>query len=267
MPWHEYKSIHFSAITNNKGAQTKRVSIKLLRGTMTSMALLILLLTINILRLHSYLVTSPSCSNNNDCTTPNYLSAKFDPEYEMSNEQLRQFTFNELHSHLDCYAHAKNQSKPLYTMDMYAHMRHKYIELTGESPPPLGKTNTVYHIGKSEDAGRGIFASKFIAQGTIIPFDESCIVVTFTNGTLWKEYVASLPRDMACDVMEWTWIQSVHTVDDIRLCLSIGDGDSFLNDADVDEDVNIAPVDLVSMKFVAVRDIQEGEELIYDVSF
>jgi SET domain-containing protein len=56
-------------------------------------------------------------------------------------------------------------------------------------------------------------------------------------------------------------------VNDIRLCLSIGDGDSFLNDADVDEDVNIAPVDFVSMKFVAVRDIQEGEELIYDVSF
>lgn len=50
----------------------------------------------------------------------------------------------------------------------------------------------------------------------------------------------------------------------IRLCVSIGDGDSFLNDADVDEDVNIAPTNGTSMKFHAVRDIGMGEELIYD---
>lgn len=51
---------------------------------------------------------------------------------------------------------------------------------------------------------------------------------------------------------------------DVRLCLSIGDGDSYLNNADVDEDINIAPTNVTSMKFWAVRDIEKGEELIYD---
>ncbi|KAL3783458.1 hypothetical protein HJC23_008650 [Cyclotella cryptica] len=193
-----------------------------------------------------------------------YIPAQDDPKYNMTQSQLANFTFQSLYEHLNCYPHAINQSKPLYTPAMYQHMKDKYTELTGQTLPIQSNDNSTFHISTSEHAGRGVFASRNISKGEILPFDSTCSVVFFDDGLLWKTYVVSLPREMGCDVMEWTWTQHVYVEGNVRLCLSIGEGDSFLNDADLDEDVNIAPTNGTSMKFYAVRDIRMGEELIYD---
>lgn len=241
---------------------------------MSSIALIIVCLLVEIVQLQalqSYTVEQPSCSSGARCadvvdstTKPNYTAAKEDPKYKMTNEELAAFTFTELHGHLDCYDHALSQTKSMYTEDMYNHMRAKYSALTGYKFEALSNDQDVFHIATSEGAGRGVFASRDIKKGEIIPFSKTCSVVTFTDGQLWKQYVVSLPRMMACDVLEWTWSQNVQTMGDVRLCLSIGDGDSYLNNADIDEDINIAPTSLTSMMFEATKDIMKGEELIYD---
>jgi hypothetical protein len=205
-----------------------------------------------------------NCPKDPPPTEAHYIPAQDDPTYNMTQSQLTNFAFQTLYEHLDCYPHAINQSKPIYTQAMYQHMKNKYTELTGHALPPTAHDNSTFYIASSDHAGRGVFASRNITKGEIIPFNSTCSVVFFDDGLLWKKYVVSLPREMGCDVMEWTWTQHVFEEGNVRLCLSIGDGDSFLNDADVDEDVNIAPTNGTSMKFHAVRDIRKGEELIYD---
>ncbi|KAL7501743.1 hypothetical protein ACHAWX_000336 [Stephanocyclus meneghinianus] len=205
-----------------------------------------------------------NCPKDPPPTEDHYIPAQNDPKYYMTQSQLANFTFQSLYDHLNCYPHALNQSKPVYTQAMYQHMLNKYTELTGRALPPLAIDNSTFYIASSHHAGRGVFASRNITKGEIIPFHSTSSVVFFDDGLLWKRYVVSLPREMGCDVMEWTWTQDVFVEGNIRLCVSIGDGDSFLNDADVDEDVNIAPTNGTSMKFHAVRDIGMGEELIYD---
>ena len=166
----------------------------------------------NIIELSS--LYAPSCSREHDCNTENdhqqhqhvhYVAAKDDPDYQLQDEeQLSEFDFSDLHHRLNCYQHATNQKKPMYTPEMYRHMKDQFTKLTGMEFEPLpAVAQTVYHIGESEGAGRGVFASRDIKKGEIIPFYDSVHVVTFTDGMLWKEYIMSLPRTMGCDVLEW----------------------------------------------------------------
>lgn len=269
-----YTSRSQLGIANSKGTRAKPGfnDSRIITYIMVSVALIIVSLLANIMQIRSlYTAEQPSCPRDQDCikgiqstTTSKYAAVKDHPQWSMTDEQLKGFTFNELHQHMDCYDHAVNRTKAMYTKEMYNHMKTKYSELTGYKFQPVKPTQDVFHIALSEGAGRGVFAARDIKKGEIIPFDEACSVITFTDGQLWKEYVASLPREMACDVMEWTWLQNVQTMGDYRMCLSIGDGDSYLNDADIDEDVNIAPTSLISMKFEATKDIMKGDELIYD---
>lgn len=209
------RSIQSSGIASVKGTRRKSAStsttIPLVQFTMATFALLLLTLLCNIIELSS--LYAPSCSNEHDCYSENthqhhqrkhYVAARDDPEYQLQDEDdLSQFDFSNLHDHLDCYQHATNQSKAMYTPDMYRHMKDQFTKLTGMEFDPLPTEQTVYHIGESEGAGRGVFASRRIVKGEIIPFDNSVHVVTFTDGMLWKEYIMSLPRTMGCDVLEW----------------------------------------------------------------
>lgn len=260
---------------HNRGARTLHRSKPSKQHSLTvkiivaALALLIVCVIADIIQLYEvYLHNKPPCTKNEDCASQSakkkYLAAIDDPKYTLTEGEIKQFGFVDLHIHLDCFEHATNESKPVYSEDVYHHMRDKYTELTGYIFKPLTYEQDVFHIDFAEKAGRGVFASREIKKGEIIPFDATCSVVTFLSGQLWKDYVMSLPRTLGCDVMEWTWTQNVHTLGDIRLCLSIGGGDSFLNDADVDEDINIVPTNATSMKFEAARDIKMGEELIYD---
>jgi hypothetical protein len=220
-------------------------------------------------RMQSTLLTDADMGTSTTSTTStqsnlHYIAVKDDPRYSISEEQLSDFDFYDLHKHLDCSLHARNQSKPLYTPQMYQIMREKYTELTGYAFPILSYEQDVFHIAKIDGAGRGVFASRNITEGEIIPFEASCTVVSFDSGMLWKKYAVSLPREMACDVHEWTWTQDVYHEGNTKLLLSIGDGDSYLNNPDPDEDETIVPTNLTSMKFQAARNIQKGEELMYD---
>jgi hypothetical protein len=201
-----------------------------------------------------------------DTTEPIDLSAvKDDPKYTITDAQVPSFSFESLYHHIDCSAHAANENKPMYTAAMWQHLIQKYTEVTGHRISLEPQPQSTFYIGRSEGAGRGVFASRDIAKGEIIPFDATDIVVTFDDGELWKKLVVSLPRSMACDVMEWSWTQDVFTEGNTKLCLSIGDGDSFLNNGDNDEGtVTIAPTNMTSLKWWAVKDIKEGEELAFD---
>lgn len=63
----------------------------------------------------------------------------------------------------------------------------------------------------------------------------------------------ALPQTMACDVLEWTWIQTVPDYGPL-LCLNLNDA-AFMNH---DDEFNIAPKDISSLEFYA----QRGKQLI-----
>jgi hypothetical protein len=192
-----------------------------------------------------------------------FLAVKDDPKYTITDAQVLSFSFDDLHGHLNCYEHAISQNKQLYTSDMWQHMVQKYAEVTGDKITLEPQPQSTFYVGKSEGAGRGVFASRDIAKGEIIPFEATTAIVTFDDGVLWKKFVVSLPHAMACDVMEWSWTQDVFAEGNMKLCLSIGDGDSFLNSRGAGT-LNIAPTNMTSRKFWAVNDIKEGEELAFD---
>ena len=67
------------------------------------------------------------------------------------------------------------------------------------NPPP-------YYAGHG-DRGRGLFASRDIKKGELV-HDGNKSDIQFPSdddGLAWRRLVFNLPRNKACDVIDWSW--------------------------------------------------------------
>ncbi|KAL7508560.1 hypothetical protein ACHAXN_011685 [Cyclotella atomus] len=172
------------------------------------------------------------------------------------------FSFLDMHEYFDCTNHVYNTAKPLYTPAMWKQMRDLFEEQSeiDMSSSKIDETHVQnYYAGYADESrGRGAFAARNFTKGDLV-HDGAISTVFWTNGDGWREYVMALPQTMACDVLEWTWIQTVPDYGPL-LCLNLNDA-AFMNH---DDEFNIAPKDRLSLELYAQRDITEGEELTYD---
>ena len=181
-------------------------------------------------------------STNGNLTTSAY-GTDTTPEWES-------YTFLQLHEHFNCSEYVYNSNKPLYTVDMWKKLRDLFtkqseIDLSSFRPDETHISN--YYSDYAEEKGRGTFASRNFSKGELV-HDGSISTVFWNDGISWKEYVMALPPPMACDVLEWTWIQEVQDYDWL-LCLNLNDA-AFMNH---DDNFNIAPKSSTSLEFYAVR--------------
>mmetsp|Transcript_19136 Transcript_19136/g.39213 ORF Transcript_19136/g.39213 Transcript_19136/m.39213 type:complete len:271 (-) Transcript_19136:130-942(-) len=170
-------------------------------------------------------------------------------------EKWDSFNFEEMYSYFNCYEHAMDPNKKLYNPRMWEALRTGFDQ-------QLFSDESLYYSGYSEGKGRGTFAKRDIRKGEIV-HDGLQNVVFFPDGASWGDFIFSIPSSrMACDVLEWTWMQDVIFEGNLMLCLNLDDA-AFLNDGG-EEESNIAPISETSLLFYATRDIEKDEELLYD---
>lgn len=179
----------------------------------------------------------------NDNIENSAYSTDTTPEWES-------YTFLQMHEHFNCSEYVFNTNKPLYTAKMWKQLKDLYTtqlerDLTSFRPDQTHVSN--YYSDYADVKGRGTFASRNFSKGELV-HDGSISTVFWNDGILWKEYVMALPPPMACDVLEWTWIQEVEDYDWL-LCLNLNDA-AFMNH---DDNFNIAPISSTSLEFYAVR--------------
>ena len=142
--------------------------------------------------------------------------------------------------------------------------------------------------------GRGVYAGEAIPAGALLYVSTN--TATFYEGQTFRNFLHALPRKLACDVMIWSYVRLVSAesyqhdgIGQHMVCTDLDEG-SFVNTADSMDDYNMALGNAdgtvisgtahyqqlmvetqnkvaetlwygCDMKFYALRDIPEGEEL------
>ena len=199
------------------------------------------------------------------CDNATYSNGTITDDNNTTKEsEWESFTFLDMHNHFDCHEYAINANKPLYTMDMWKRLWENLALVDQAEEISSFKFDEThldkYYSGYTKSKGRGTYAMRNFTKGELV-HDGTKNTLFWYDGLLWKEYVMSLPDYMACDVLEWTWIQDVQGYGNL-LCLNLNDA-ALLNH---DDDFNIAPKDNTSLEFYAVRGMYSLECCFVEIS-
>lgn len=175
---------------------------------------------------------------------------------------------------------------PVWTLrQWWSTMNDKYRKEVNLVPlyPDISQIVVPVHIGDAgEKKGRAIFATEQIKEGTLVKDLLNGSTAIFKDAHTWRKFVLSLPREMACNHLEWNWVQYIQPEkeDDIDLweglsvfiafdessLLNAGDWDKWRDDSNVrcgsppmHEGGERGPC---RFHYYASRDIAAGEELL-----
>ena len=188
-----------------------------------------------------------------------------------------EMTFSELRDYYACSEHAHDQDKALPTLDEWMFLKKQVRELVHpinaiilDSPvePTHGFSHGVddyadmpppYYAGQSDGKGRGLFASRPIKKGELV-HDGPRSNIMFPDSMSFRRLVVNLPRRTACDITEWAWTQRLEKDGEARLFVDLNIA-ALMNTS---HDPNIAPKSKTTTQLYALRDIKQGEEIMYD---
>jgi len=179
---------------------------------------------------------------------------------------IKRHGFSDLYANLDCYEHARNQNKPFYTLELWHTLWKTFQESTLGFPKDFADfSGKVYHVGRTKDGkGRGNFASANITKGSRVHSGYPNTVF-FVDSNSWFRFLSELPVMLACDAMEWVWQQDFTDSGNVVLCLNLDEA-VFFNDGGGEGKTNMELKEPTGLDFYANRDIEVGEELVYDYS-
>lgn len=173
---------------------------------------------------------------------------------------------------LNCTAYW-NDDPPVRDSPAWAYARGAYIAIVGpdqaEFPPDVfgsGFAADTVEVRVSEEKGRGLFATAPFRAGERVWEDH--FTACFDDGMEYRRFLASLPADLACDVLDWAYSGTEYGV-----CVDLDEG-SLINHAasteenrvhwQTDHETPNIMVDPETGLHVATVDIQPGEELLID---
>lgn len=187
-------------------------------------------------------------------------------DHKYDYDRAAEYGFAWMHSGLKCRAHAYDQKKPLYTPQNWNQVWKAFQDSTlfpFPRPTSEERLDLPYHVAYTTDGkGRGNFASRNITKGELVN-PGAPNTVFFLNAKSWYRFVSALPKMMACDVMEWVWLQDLTSNGNTVVCLNM-DAAVFFNDGSSGELYNMALKGKTSLDFYATVDIEKGEEVTYD---
>ena len=187
------------------------------------------------------------------------------------------FDYKTSRKYFQCSNYGHDPTKPLPTIEFWNRLREDYIKHVDPSytfdelvPPTEGYNfDTLgnpppYYAGHGH-RGRGVFASRNIKRGELV-HDGTKSDIVFPDSMSWRRLLFNLPRRVACDVIDWSWVQQLEVGGDYKLLSAINISVLF-NDAKHGYKMNVNPMSGTSSKFYALRDIRMGEELLtnYDM--
>jgi hypothetical protein len=180
----------------------------------------------------------------------------------------------------NCSGYVEDETKPIPTMEYWQTMLDAYNQVVDPTykfddlvPPTQGyRLNEdgpqPYYAKLSPGKGRGVFASRDIKKGEIV-HDGTKSDIVFPDALSWKRLMFALPRKMACDNAEWTFIQQ-REKDGPMLILSSLNIAILMNEGNNGTEVNVEPqaedgnFSEYSSVFYATRDIKKDEEILMD---
>ena len=122
-----------------------------------------------------------------------------DHDYDIDRASERGFVG--MYDDFDCYGHAIDQNKPMYTPEMWRKLWEVFRDST-LFPFPIPKAHECpqepfYAAYTTDGKGRGVFASRNITKGSLVhPGHPN--TVFFLDSKSWHHFVSSLPKMIAC---------------------------------------------------------------------
>lgn len=162
-----------------------------------------------------------------------------------------------LYDELECYDHALVQKKRLYSDDDWYSLWQKFQDASLYPYPIPPPSKRLYYTSYSDGRGRGNFASRNIKEGEMI-YNGYTNAAFFQEGESFKRFLSLLSEEVACDVLEWTFMQDLTNDGNAVLGLDM-DGGALFNDGSPHQ--NMQYKEKWSLNKYAIRDIQKGEEI------
>jgi hypothetical protein len=177
--------------------------------------------------------------------------------------------------------------RPAHNESTWSYMRGVYVGLSGGGESSLSIYNSGFQvpveIRAADDKGRGVFAAERPIPNNQLVW-SSQHTARFDSGETYRHFLALIPRELACDVLQWAYVTpeggKVRYTEDgdydptsLRICVDLDSG-SFMNEEDEegignpDQPANIvaspSKTRACEVRLFAKRDIEVGEELICD---
>ncbi len=168
------------------------------------------------------------------------------------------------------------RERPIHSQSTWEHARTLYKSLTSQnntiaSDIKINGFSVQFEVKQSPGKGRGIYAAQDIAEGTLVY--QSKQTARFNDGLTYRKFLLGLEPDIACDVLQWAYVQNLYDSEDDWISVDLDEG-CFLNDGQWEDEDNLGcnedyedeiPADCKT-SFFALRDISAGEELLCNYS-
>jgi SET domain len=176
------------------------------------------------------------------------------------------------------------EPRPVHTLKDWLGMRDAYQAAVGLRRSSLTvSTGHGFSVDveatQADEKGRGVFAVSPIKKGALVWSTK--MTARFGRGSDYRRFLASIRDDLACDVLQWAYVQSLEFEDSETtkafISVDLDDG-SFINSYNLEEHEEGGPnigcdpevakefPGACKQNYFALRDIEEGEELLLDYS-
>eukprot|EP00560_Eucampia_antarctica_P003313 CAMPEP_0197842716 /NCGR_PEP_ID=MMETSP1437-20131217/46902_1 /TAXON_ID=49252 ORGANISM="Eucampia antarctica, Strain CCMP1452" /NCGR_SAMPLE_ID=MMETSP1437 /ASSEMBLY_ACC=CAM_ASM_001096 /LENGTH=293 /DNA_ID=CAMNT_0043452637 /DNA_START=33 /DNA_END=914 /DNA_ORIENTATION=+ len=204
-------------------------------------------------------------------------------EDENAQEILVDNNFSTWSYNLDCDYESQ---RPLYDDAAWGLYKTRYHEVTGHIPRDdllnggdrTSGFNVPIEVQHIEGKGRAVIATSFIRKGELIYSGLVNPAEFFSIESFWQ-YIISIPRELACDALQWVYKQDLGDYDGGTQCTPVicfeMDEGALFNNGDSDSDVNVGchPMfgdmypQLCQKQYFSLKDIYPGEELLLDYGY
>lgn len=187
------------------------------------------------------------------------------PTQPQSKEELAwaSYTMGEMWNHLNC-DQVLEQGRPILEQETWKDMRNLYISIVGHETSTIGSLQSDYngfvqpYFVRHNEYGRGIYAAMDIPQGTLVW--QNIRSAQFSDGASYREFVRRVQPDLACDVLQWGYVDYYHKInvdlDEGSLCNDGGDEGNI----DLDEEQSVMFPVRPGIQLFATRNISKDEE-------
>jgi hypothetical protein len=220
------------------------------------------------------IIIIPSCHAEDDHYYDNH-----DDDDDEEIVQYEDMIVDDLWHHFDC-TRIFQHSRPVHSDQDWKDMQDIYRSIVGSSSSSLKEDKddgfaVPVSAQQAGDKGRGVFVTAPVAHGQLVWSTHK--TARFDNGPDYRTFLARIRQDLACDVLQWAYVQSLSdtTTQTNRAWISVDlDAGSFINSiGDEDDNANLGCDDEGVAKdhpggckqnYFALRDITQGEELLLD---
>lgn len=205
-------------------------------------------------------------------------------------ENFHRMEVDHLWDHFGCDAIFESGPRPVHRPSDWLRMRKAYGTVVGSEKATIPDDSSAengdefrdgFHVPvearQAEEKGRGVFARAPVKEGQKIW--STSYTARFDNGRDYRRFLAAIPADFACDVLQWAYVQSLSDRDEKteEAFVSVDlDAGSFINSYNLGDGEEIPPnlgchpeaakhePGGCEHNYFALRDIEVDDELLLD---